>query len=148
MKHKLMLSLILSVGTAMIAASQSHAQFTLPVFQCTLTNKLDVYHWPGTPQENYTPTTGEIFFICESDNASTGDRVKAVWIADHTNNGFKPNTIISSQTHRVVKPQTGDQTSEANLSLKKPAKTWPTGTYHVQLYVNNIEDKSYSFTVR
>jgi len=148
MKHNSILGLLLIIGIAMCGTNLCSAQFVLPVFQCTLTNKLDVFNWPGTPQETYVTGTREIYFICNSDNAENGDRIRAVWVADHTNGYLPPNTVISTQTHRIVKPHNENQTSEENLSLKKPAQGWPTGEYHVQLYVNGIEDKTYLFKVR
>jgi hypothetical protein len=136
------------ITLALASINLGHAQsMILPNFECTMTNKLDNFNWPGVAQADFAHGDKKIYLICDSDNAVTGDSIKAVWIADHTNR-LPPHYIIAVRNHRVYKPAHGDQISEANLSIVKPSCKWPAGVYHVQLYVNGIEDKSYPFIIK
>lgn len=144
-KDGLALALGLMIAGTGIAQAQS---LILPNFLCTMTNKLDKFNWPGSEQDAFTPSQQAIFMICNSDNVYNGDRIKAVWIADHTGGYWPEHFTIGVIGKRFVKRPNQDETFEANLSMAKPCNGWPTGVYHVQLYVNEVEDKSYTFQVR
>jgi hypothetical protein len=147
MNLKTKLSMLLFTTCFIAGISNSHAMYVLPVVKCTLTDKLDKYNWPGTKQEVFAASTPEIFFICDSETAYTGDRLKAVWLADHTSRTLVTHTIaVTSKTY--IKNPNGGETFEAQFSIKRPPCGWPTGSYHIQLYINGITDKDYPFIVR
>ena len=139
--------LLLLIGLSIASVSESQA-IRLPTVQCTLTNKLDVYDWPGSAQDTFLQSTPNLFFICTSNNVITGDSVKAVWIADHTLGTWPANFTFAVKKKHVIKHVNDDETFEANLSVSKPPNGWPLGTYHVQLYIDGIEDKNYKFKIR
>ncbi len=149
MDIKLKTGLALALGLIIAGTGVAHAQsLILPNFVCTMTNQLDKFNWPGSSQDAFTSSQHAIYMICDSDNVYNGDRIKAVWIADHTGGYWPENFTIGVIGKRYVKRPNQDETFEANLSMAKPCTGWPKGVYHVQLYVNEIEDKSYAFQVR
>tara|TARA_R110000868_G_scaffold137949_9_gene351666 strand:- start:2439 stop:2888 length:450 start_codon:yes stop_codon:yes gene_type:complete len=149
MTHFTRTSALFIICLSISGVSAAHGLGPLPTFQCTLTNKLNVYYWPGFPEKDFSTNAPEVFLICDSNNAVTGDRIKAVWVADHVkNDSYPPNKTLAVKTRRYVKHQNSDETFEANLSLAKPEGGWPLGNYHVQLYVNNVEGQIYRFNVR
>lgn len=144
MKHAIMQLFVISL----LLPFEANAQMTLPTFECVLTDKLNNYDWPGKRIETFNQSTPVIYFICQSDNAFRGDKIKAVWIADHVDAHMPAFSTIAVKTSRYNKHINGTEIFEANLSLEKPACGWPLGVYHIQTYINGIESYSYKFEVR
>lgn len=140
--------LLLLVIYAANASHAAHAQGVLPTFQCTMTDKLDLNNWPGSIKDTFVQSTPIIYFVCNSDNARTGDKIKAVWIADHTSTTHAEIYTLAAKTYHVRLTQNDGVSSEADLSLSRPPCGWARGAYHVQVYINDIEGYTYKFQVR
>ncbi len=140
--------LLLVVACTATASHTVQAQGVLPTFQCTMTDKLDLYNWPGSIKDTFVQNTPVIYFICDSDNARTGDKIKAVWIADHTSTTHPEIYTLAASTYHVRLTQNDGVSSEADLSLKRPPCGWARGEYHVQVYINDIEGYVYRFKIR
>lgn len=147
--HYRNLTYLFAVAVTITVTNSAFAiDMSLPAFKCTLTDKLDAYDWPGSAQETFYYKTPKIYFMCSSKSAFQGDRIKAVWVADHL--VVKPfyNKVIAVKSSRNASSKYGDQTFDADLSLARPGNAWPRGTYHIQLYINGVEGDTYNFSVR
>ncbi len=149
MRHfqKISLTLLLT-SCAIIGTSPSTAADSQSGFECTLTDQVSANDVPGGAKESFSQTTPTIYLICDSDKVSKGEQVKATWIAVDTHDVAPANYKIDEKSLTVDKDITNDQTYTANLSLSKPDKGWPAGTYRVDLYVNDKLDKSVPFNVK
>ncbi len=138
--------LILLLGIC-VAITSAHA--TLPVFQCTLTDHGRANNDRGVTYKTFYHTTEQVYLICDSDNVVRGDSIRAVWIADDTNYPEWDNTLLK-QTKRVVRSDLKAlDLYKTIFTLYKPCDgIWPLGTYHVRLYINNVESDDYRFTIR
>ncbi len=149
MKIKTIVKLLLIAGVYSTGLQMSHAQtMILPTFQCMLTDKLDPDRWPGRQKDSFGRNDAKIYFICDSDNAATGDRIKAVWQAVHTVDHMPSYETIGVKSLHVIKRPNGGEMIEADLSLAKPVDGWDIGHYQVQVYVNGIEGYVYKFVIR
>ena len=79
------------------------------------------------------------YCIVKLANAPDDTKVKAEWIAVNIE-GADPNTVIDS-----AELVGGDQTLTFNLTNNG---LWPTGTYKVNLYLNDTLERSLDFTVQ
>lgn len=137
--------LILLFGLCAVVTA-AHA--TLPTFQCTLTDRGRANNDRGITNKTFHRNSEQIFLICDSDNVRRGDSIRAVWIADDTYCSEWDNTLLK-QTKRVVRTDLNAlDLYKTIFSLDRPCNGWPTGTYHVRLYINNIEGDDYRFTIR
>lgn len=126
----------------------SHAADNLPAFECTLTDQVDKDDNAGTAKDAYSTATPEIFLICDSANVTKGQVVKAEWVAVDTNNVAPANYKIDEKSLSVESDASDSNVWHANLSLSKPNKGWPVGSYRVDLMVDGAVDQSFKFTVK
>ena len=69
--------------------------------------------------------------LFKTKGAQKGDKLRGVWIADDVGDVVPTNTQIDEATLTLE----GD-TDSGEFSLSKPAKGWPAGKYHVDIYAN------------
>ena len=126
----------------------ANANAVLPTFECTLSNEFNMLNDPYETIEYYSSRTKAVYLICESNNVRKGDTIRAVWIADKTDNVCWYNNVLS-QSHRVVAYNLNVlDTYRPRFTLPRPACGWPKGQYHVMLYINGTEGNIYRFTLR
>lgn len=131
-----------------LCAAVSAAHATLPVFQCTLTDHGRANNDRGVTYKTFHTNAQQISLICDSDNVVKGDSIRAVWIADDTNCPEWDNTLLK-QTKRVVRSNlTTMDLYKTIFTFNRPDTGWPLGTYHVRLYINNVQGDDYRFTIR
>ena len=102
----------------------------------------------------FTSDTPEIFVLWKSNELKGAKKMKAVWIADDTNNAAPPNYKIKDFTldigeglvSKTVMSSPGSYLS-GTFSLTKPTAGWPLGNYHVEIYVDNELVKSIKFSI-
>lgn len=137
--------LILLLGLCAVVTA-AHA--TLPTFQCTLTDHGRANNDRGVTNKIFHRSSEQLFLICDSDNVMRGDSIRAVWIADDTYCSEWDNTILK-QTKRVVRTDLKAlDLYKTIFAINSPCNGWPAGSYHVRLFINNIEGDDYRFTIR
>lgn len=146
--HVKKLAAIALALTTISGFTVSHAAGNLPAFKCTLTDQVDKDDNAGPAKDTYSVATPEIFLICDSANVTKGQSVKAEWIAVDTNNAAPANYKIDEKTLAVESDASDSNIWHASLSLTKPNKGWPVGSYRVDLMVNGEVDQSFKFTVK
>jgi hypothetical protein len=90
----------------------------------------------------FAPDTPAVFALLQMGGVKKGDKLRAVWFADDVGDAARAHTKIAEKAMTME----GDPT-EGSFSCTKPAKKWPTGTYHVDIYANDKLATSAKFTV-
>ena len=142
------LTFVLLAASAITGFTTSHAADATPTFNCTLTDQVTKDGAPGDAKDTFTVSTPMIYLLCTSSNVVKGQVLKADWIAIDTNKVAPPNYQIAEKSVPVDQNPTGDETWNADLSLSKPTKGWPTGSYRVDLFVNDKMNNSITFTIK
>lgn len=141
--------LALLIFLSCIIYANSYADDSTPMFSCTLTDTKSADGTLGDATDKFTPDTAMIYLSCYSDAIKEGQKIKAVWIADDTNDVAPPNYVIDKKELEITPAIiSADKGATANFSLSKPTKGWPVGSYHVDLYVDETLDQSVKFTVK
>lgn len=90
----------------------------------------------------FAPDTPAVFALLQMEGVKRGDKLRAVWIADDVGKVAPANTKIAEKTMTME----GDP-NEGSFSCTKPAKNWPPGKYHVDIYANDKLATTATFTV-
>jgi hypothetical protein len=90
----------------------------------------------------FAPDTPVVFALLQMEGVKKGDKLRAVWIADDVGKAAPANTKIAEKAMTME----GDP-MEGSFSCTKPAKNWPAGTYHVDIYANDKLATTAKFTV-
>jgi hypothetical protein len=127
----------------------SYADDNAPKFDCTLTDQVAADGTPGDAKDTFTQDTSEIYLVCHSDQMNVGQILKSVWIAADTGGVAPPNYQIDEKEITVTSDMANSQGSgTADFTLTKPNDGWPTGSYHVDLYIDDVRDQSINFSVK
>lgn len=94
------------------------------------------------PTTLFTPDTPKVLALFKTKGAQTGDKLRGVWIADDVGDAAPANTKIDETTLTL----NGD-TDDGNFSCSKPAKGWPVGKYHLDIYANDELATTVKFTI-
>jgi hypothetical protein len=94
------------------------------------------------PTAIFTTDTPEVWALFEIQGAKKGDKLRGVWIADDVGDEAPANTKLLEKTITVE----GD-IDAGNLSCTKPAKGWPAGKYHLDIYANDELATTVKFTI-
>src|SRR3990167_3382688 len=146
--HKTFLALFLFILFASPASVMAQRDLLLPAYQCTLTNQRNTYDMSNNGMYTFMTSTPEIFLVCESDTVVKGDSLRAVWIADNERKAGWDNYKIAEKKSIVKKNLDSLDLFRTSFSIKRPQHGWPTGKYHVRVYINGSEGYRYDFVVR
>lgn len=116
-------------------------------FNCIMTDEYKDGS-PGAVKTSFTPTTGEIFLLCDTKAVKKGDSLKAEWYLISSTDGKLSNLKITEKALPVEKDIPPGLVFTSNMSLSKPTNGWPAGTYRVDLYLNKDKINSYQFDVK
>lgn len=86
--------------------------------------------------------TPAVFAMLQMEGVLKGDKLRAVWIADDVGDAAPAHTKIAEKSLTME-----GVPNEGNFSCTKPAKNWPAGKYHVDIYANDKLITSAKFTV-
>ena len=86
--------------------------------------------------------TPAVFALLQMEGVQKGDKLRLVWIADDVGEAAPANTQIAEKAMTME-----GVPNEGNFSCTKPAKNWPTGKYHVDIYANDKLITTAKFTV-
>lgn len=114
-------------------------------FDCVLTDTMKNDKTPGDKKDTFSPTTPEIYLVCSTAAVKKGDVVKGTWVAIDTKKAAPDNYQIAEKAFTVENDSAKGQTYD--MSLSKPDKGWPVGTYKVDLYLNDKLAESFNFSV-
>ena len=95
------------------------------------------------PTRIFTTDTPKVLALFKTKGAQKGDKLRGVWIADDVGEAAPANTKIAEKTLTVE----GD-TDDGDFSCTKPAKGWPAGKYHVDIYANDKLATTVKFTIK
>ena len=90
----------------------------------------------------FAPDTPAVFALLQMGGVQKGDKLRAVWIADDVGDAAPAHTRIAEKAMTME-----GVPNEGNFSCTKPAKNWPAGKYHVDIYANDKLITTASFTV-
>lgn len=90
----------------------------------------------------FAPDTPAVFALLQMGGVRKGDKLRAVWIADDVGDAAPAHTKIAEKAMTME-----GVPNEGNFSCTKPAKNWPAGKYHVDIYANDKLITSARFTV-
>ena len=86
--------------------------------------------------------TPAVFALLQMEGVQKGDTLRAVWIADDVGDAAPAHTRIAEKAMTME-----GVPNEGNFSCTKPAKNWPAGKYHVDIYANDKLITTAKFTV-
>lgn len=132
---------------SLFGSSVLMAADTKPKFECTLTDQMSKDEKPGSNKDTFTTSTPEIFLVCTTADVKKGDVVKALWTAVNTNKVAPDNYQIAEKEVTVDQDLAQGNTFTSNMSLSKPDKGWPVGTYKVDLLLNGNPAVAVDFNV-
>lgn len=139
---------LFALSVSISAFAMQKTDLLLPTYECTLTNQRSHYDMANTGKNQFMTYTPEIFLICQSDTVVKGDNLRAVWIADNAEKPGWDNYKIAERKSVVRSDLNGLDMYRTVFSIKKPMNGWPTGSYHVRIYLNGTEGYRYDFVVR
>ncbi|HEV2806237.1 MAG TPA: hypothetical protein VGW57_15045 [Chthoniobacterales bacterium] len=90
----------------------------------------------------FAPDTPAVFALLQMGGVQKGDKLRAVWIADDVGDAAPAHTKIAEKTMTMEAVP-----NEGRFSCTKPAKNWPAGKYHVDIYANDKLITTARFTV-
>lgn len=90
----------------------------------------------------FAPDTPAVFALLQMGGVQKGDKLRAVWIADDVGDAAPAHTRIAEKAMTME-----GVPNEGNFSCTKPAKNWPAGKYHVDIYANDKLITTARFTV-
>ena len=94
------------------------------------------------PTTYFSTVTPKIIAFFKTKGASNGDQLRGVFVADDVGDQAPPGTTITAIDATL------DGKSQAGSFLcSKPAKGWPIGKYHVEIYANGKLATQVKFTV-
>lgn len=139
-------TLIFSLLCIFGSYTTANAHYSIPNFECTLTDKGDAVqnpHYGNDAGYFYKNSTSAIYLICESNTVKRTDNIRAVWIYEEPTEYRK-----IAEKKVVVKQNLNDvDIFKTRFALKNCDYSLPRGNYHVRLYVNGIEGNVYYFKV-
>lgn len=94
------------------------------------------------PTTKFAPDAPKIYAFYIGDAVKTGDKIRAVWIAEDVGDSAPKETKIDEATLVADK----DNPSDA-FSLSQPAKGWLLGKYKVEIYDNDTLAETLHFTI-
>ncbi|HTM63862.1 MAG TPA: hypothetical protein VL360_05115 [Gammaproteobacteria bacterium] len=139
---------ILALIIASISFSFISNSYAANGFDCVLTDTVSDDGSPGDNKDTYITTTPEIFLICDTTVVKKGDVVKGSWTAIDTHNAAPNNYLIAEKDVSIQEDVKEGGSYTTDLSLTKPNKGWPIGTYKVDLYLNDKLVDTYNFSVK
>ncbi len=116
---------------------------------CFLTDQMSQDKKPGESKDTFITTTPIIYAICTSSDLNKGQSLTAEWIAADTHKVAPDNYKILSKKVDVPEGTKAGEKLTFDFLITKPNKDWPTGTYHVDFYVDDQKSKteSVNFTI-
>lgn len=119
----------------------------MPKIDCTLTDNV-TDNQPVIEKTIFPLDLPYVHLVCQSDEVSKGQNIKAIWIAADTK-GAAPDNYKIDEKSLLIEEDLGDNKIwTADYKLSKPEAGWPVGSYHVDLYVDKELYKSYNFTFK
>ncbi|MBV9618112.1 MAG: hypothetical protein JO201_02785 [Verrucomicrobia bacterium] len=97
----------------------------------------------GREVTTYTGDAPKLYAIFKTEGVTSGDKIRAVWIADDVGEAAPPKTKIDEKTLTLD----GD-TEDGVFSLSKPTKGWPLGKYHLEIFVNGELAAKVNFAIK
>ena len=91
---------------------------------------------------SFAPDTPAVFALLQMEGVLKGDKLRVVWIADDVGEAAPAHTQIAEKAMTME-----GVPNEGNFSCTKPAKNWPVGKYHVDIYANDKLMTTAKFTV-
>jgi len=129
---RIFLLLILSViGIAIVRAGDVSVKVTMAT------------EIEGEATSSFTPSTEKIYALFKTKGAKSGDKIRAVLIAEDVGDAAPANTKVLDKTIDME----GD-TEDGDFNFSKPTKGWPAGKYRVDVYVNDDLVTTAKFTVK
>jgi hypothetical protein len=92
----------------------------------------------------FAADTPKIYAMFKTKGAKNGDKVRAVLIADDVGDAAPANTKVLEES---VTMEEGDN-DDGEFNFSKPTSGWPTGKYHVEIYVNDELATKVNFTIK
>jgi len=90
----------------------------------------------------FRPDSPKVACVFRVDGAKLGAAVKGVWFAEDVGSSAPPNYKILEKTLVLPFIRSG------SLSITKPDKGWPIGTYRLEIYFGSTLAATVKFTVR
>ena len=97
----------------------------------------------GESTNTFAPDTEKIYALFKTKGAKSGDKIRAVLIAEDVGDVAPANTKVLDKTIDME----GD-TEDGDFNFSKPTKGWPAGKYRVDVYVNEDLVTTAKFTVK
>ncbi len=108
--------------------------------------KVEAFMTTGPEDEattSFPADTAKIYAMFKTKGAKDGDKARGVLIADDVGDVAPPNTKVLEKTITLE----GD-TEDGDFNFSKPTNGWPTGKYHVEIYVNDELATKAKFTIK
>lgn len=123
---------------------------TLAKIDTTLTDKVTGNDDPVGQKDVFNKDTTMIYVTWKSDQVKRGQNIKAVWIADDTNNAAPPNYKIAEKGTAIEDGLIGKVATywTGKFTLSRPTAGWPLGKYHVDIYLDNQLIKTVKFSIQ
>lgn len=94
------------------------------------------------PASTFSTDVASLLAQVKTQGAKKGDQLRAVWVADDVGAAAPANLTIE-ETDTTLE---GD-IQNGKFTVSKPAKGWPAGEYHVEIYANGELAASSKFTI-
>jgi hypothetical protein len=94
------------------------------------------------PATSFAADTPKLHALFGTTGIGSGDKVRAVLIAEDVGDAAPANTKVLEKTLPL-----GEDTSDGDFAFSKPAKGWPPGKYRVDIYVNDEVATKAKFTI-
>jgi hypothetical protein len=92
-------------------------------------------------KQSFVPTTPKLFIMGKLADVPSGSKVKAVWIAEKTKVA-PPDYQIATSILDITPLM-----NEVTFSMSKPNAGWPTGSYRVDLFIDDKPASTIRFSV-
>src|SRR4051812_41334017 len=90
----------------------------------------------------FATDTPKIYAMFKTEGISSGNKVKAVLVAEDVGDAAPANTTVLEKTLDL-----NEDTSDGAFNFSKPDKGWPPGKYRVEFYANDTLATKAGFTI-
>ena len=96
----------------------------------------------GEPTGHFAADMEKIFCRWQGDKLHTGDKIRAVWIAEDVGEAAPRNYKITEASTKA-----DDEQSSGTFTLSRPTNGWPIGKYRVEIYDGNQLAETVKFDI-
>jgi hypothetical protein len=98
------------------------------------------------PGSRFPASTAEIVCAWKAEGVTTGDAIRAVWIAEDTGGANPPNFEVVHVSNTADASFDGAERG-GSFTISRPPKGWAPGRYRLEIYLRSVLAKTVPFTI-